>query len=227
MNRTVAALAAAGLAILAAGCGSAAKHPPASGSQQSQSPEAVARDAYRYAACIRAHGVPSFPEPKVSVSPGHQGIRQAVPAGVGTSPKFAAAQKACKGIMPEPENETAAQRSAREHERATHMLAFAQCLRAHGVQSFPDPGAQGQLTLAMIRAAGVDLQAPSFLSGAKACLGATHGLITLAQVEEAVHHPAEAEAGGSGGPGEGSSGGAGGAGGAGNGGGGAGGSGGR
>ncbi len=53
---------------------------------------------------------------------------------------------------------------------------------------FPDPTTQGQLTLETIRAAGVDLQAPSFLTAAKVCVSATHGAITLAQVEQAIHH---------------------------------------
>ncbi len=57
------------------------------------------------------------------------------------------------------------------------------------MHGFPDPTAQGQLTLAMIHAAGVDLQAPSLLTAAKACVGVTHGAITLAQVEQAIHHP--------------------------------------
>jgi len=41
------------------------------------------------------------------------------------------------------------------------FLAFARCLRSHGISDFPDPDAQGQLTLQMISAAGVDLNAHS------------------------------------------------------------------
>ncbi|MGZ4286692.1 MAG: hypothetical protein ACXVW5_21050 [Solirubrobacteraceae bacterium] len=33
------------------------------------------------------------------------------------------------------------------------LLAFAHCLRAHGVNGFPDPNANGQLTTEMISAA--------------------------------------------------------------------------
>jgi hypothetical protein len=186
MKKITTILAAASIAMLAAGCGSTNNKPPSGAGPPSV--QSFASAAYKYAACIRAHGVPNFPNPQVVNSPGQHGIRQAVPAGVGTSPKFASAQKACKGILPTPENETAAQHSAQQRARAKYLLAFAQCLRAHGVQNFPDPGAQGQLTSTMIHAAGVDLQAPSFLTAAKSCIGATHGAITLAQVEEAIHH---------------------------------------
>jgi hypothetical protein len=62
-------------------------------------------------------------------------------------------------------------------------------LRSHGISDFPDPNVQGQLTLQMIRAAGVDLHAPSLLSAAKACVGVTHGAITIAAVVRAINGP--------------------------------------
>lgn len=59
----------------------------------------------------------------------------------------------------------------------------------HGLPNFPDPASDGRLTLAMIRAAGVDLHAPGFLTAAKACIGVTHGAITPAEVLQAVNGP--------------------------------------
>jgi hypothetical protein len=38
----------------------------------------------------------------------------------------------------------------------------------------------------MISAAGVDIHAHSFFNAAKACVGVTHGMITIAQVEAAI-----------------------------------------
>jgi hypothetical protein len=186
MKTVTVVLAAASIAMLAAGCGSSNEKPESSETSKSQSGQSFASAAYKYAACIRGHGVPNFPNPQVHNGPSSHGISQAVPAGVGTSPKFAAAQKACKGLMPGPEGESATQHSAQQHSRANAMLAFAQCLRGHGLPSFPDPTAQGQISPTMIRAAGIDLRAPSFLAAAKACVGATHGLITLADVQEAI-----------------------------------------
>ena len=87
--------------------------------------------AFKYAACIREHGVSSFPDPQVRTGQGRASIRQAVPASAGLSPRFAAAQKACKGIMPSPGNDgrTQADRQAKKRD----LLAFAHCLRSHGI----------------------------------------------------------------------------------------------
>jgi hypothetical protein len=60
-------------------------------------------------------------------------------------------------------------------------------MRAHDITEFPDPTNQGQLTLEMITSAGVDLHAPALLTAAKACLPASNGLITGADVERAIN----------------------------------------
>jgi hypothetical protein len=133
---------------------------------------------------MRDHGVTGFPDPQVTTNPGGGGVavRQAVPAGAGLSPKFKAAQNACKGILPPPGSGGSGEGPSKQV-----FLAFARCLRGHGVSDFPDPNAQGRLTLQMISAAGVDLKAPSFLTAARACIGVTHGAITLADVARAVN----------------------------------------
>jgi hypothetical protein len=163
---------------LAAGCGGSPSP------SQSQSAKTPAQQAFAYARCIRAHGVPAFPDPQVTTTPGSVGIRQAVPAAAGLSPGFTAAQKACRGIMP-------AQGDGGGRDQGPNkqaLLAFAHCLRGHGVTGFPDPSASGQLSGEMISAAGVDIHTPSFFKAAKACVGVTHGAITLAQVTAAINH---------------------------------------
>ncbi len=197
-------LLAAGAALLAAGvagCGGSNNNNNATGNGNSGSSQNFVADAYRYSACMRRHGVPSFPDPHVVAnSPGHQaiGVRPMSKSVINT-PQFKVAREACKGIMPGPENANPKEATEHEHARARYMLAFAQCLRSHGVAGFPDPNAQGELTPEMVRAAGVDLQAPSFLVAAKACVGVTHGALTAAQVEHAIHHPSGSESGGGGG----------------------------
>jgi hypothetical protein len=165
---------------LATGCGGS---PAPTNSQSSKSP---AQQAFAYARCIRAHGVPAFPDPQVTTTPGSVGIRQAVPAGAGLSPAFAAAQKACASIMPAPGKGGSG--DERHHKQV--LLAFAHCLRTHGINGFPDPNAGGQLTQEMISAAGVDIHTRGFFNAAKACVGVTHGAITMAQVATAIssHH---------------------------------------
>jgi hypothetical protein len=190
---------AAGVALLLGGCGSS-NNDSTTGSGNRGSFQSFVAAAYRYSACMRGHGVPSFPDPHVTADgAGKQAIGiHPVPKTVAASPQFRAALEACKGIMPGPEGESPKQRSEHERARAQYLLAFAQCLRAHGVTGFPDPTAQGQLTLEMIHAAGVDLQAPSVLPAARACVGVTHGAITFAQVEQAIQHPSGSETSGGG-----------------------------
>jgi len=60
-------------------------------------------------------------------------------------------------------------------------------MRAHGIAGFPDPDLQGQLTLEMVRAAGIDLRSQGVLVAGKACAGASHGAISVADVEAAVN----------------------------------------
>jgi hypothetical protein len=149
---------------------------------KSQSAKTPAEQAFAYARCIRAHGVPAFPDPQVSTTPGSVGIRQAVPAAAGLSRAFPAAQKACRGIMPAP-----GKGGQGDHGPSKQvLLVFARCLRAHGITGFPDPDANGQLTQEMIRAAGVDLHSRGVFDAAKACVGVTHGAITMADVAAAT-----------------------------------------
>jgi hypothetical protein len=172
----ITAIIAAAALPLATGCGGS----PAP--TQGQSAKTPAQQAFAYARCIRAHGVPAFPDPQVSTTPGSTAIRQAVPAAVGLSPAFQAAQKACRGIMP-------AQGKGGNNDHGPGkqvLLAFARCLRAHGVNGFPDPNANGQLSQEMIRAAGVNLHSRGVFDAAKACVGVTHGAITMAQVQAAT-----------------------------------------
>jgi len=203
ISRATPLLAAAGAALAIAGCGSSNNDTATNGTGGSPSFHSIVSDAYRYTACMRAHGVPSFPEPHVVIdTPGRQAIGiHPLPKSIASGPQFNVAREACKGIMPAPENGSPRERTEQGRARAQYLLAFARCLRGRGVQGFPDPTAQGQLTLTMVRAAGVDLQAPSFLTAAQACVGVTHGEITLAQVEQAIHHPSSTESGGSSGQG--------------------------
>jgi hypothetical protein len=130
---------------------------------------------------MRSHGVADFPDPQVKTTPegGSVGISMAVPSSIGNSRAFKPAQQACHGLLPAPG-------SARPDDQGPSkqvLLAFARCLRSHGVSGFPDPNAQGRLPAQVISAAGVDVQTPQFAAAGKACVGVTHGKITAAEVE--------------------------------------------
>jgi hypothetical protein len=172
----------AAAAALVAGCGSSPSRSPA------QSAHNPGGQAFAYARCMRSHGVADFPDPKVTTSPGggSVGIRMAVPSSVGNSPAFKTANKACQHILPAPGS--AHHDSGAPSKQA--LLAFAQCLRSHGISGFPDPNGQGQLPAQTIAAAGVNIHTPQFLAAGKECVGITHGQITDADVVELVsgHH---------------------------------------
>ena len=95
------------------------------------------------------------------------------------------AQKTCSKILPAPQSPS--QDLARQQAQKRNLLAFAQCLRANGIHDFPDPNAQGQLPLPTVIAAGVDIHSRQFLDAAKACVGVTHGQITMAQIQAGIN----------------------------------------
>jgi hypothetical protein len=62
------------------------------------------------------------------------------------------------------------------------MVAYAQCMRTHGVPNFPDPTSSGQVTHKMLAKAGVDVHQPAVPQAADACVSVTHGALTKAAV---------------------------------------------
>jgi hypothetical protein len=137
-----------------------------------------------YSRCMRTNGVPGFPDPDSSGGIAKTEIRAAVERNPN---KFTTAETACRRLFPAnglgPQQTAQQQRTLR-----ADGLSFARCMRSHGVSRFPDPTAQGQLTAAMGRAAGIDLHSPAVLQAVQACLPASHGAITPAKVREALNH---------------------------------------
>jgi hypothetical protein len=85
--------------------------------------------ALKFANCMRSHGVTNFPDP------GSGGGVQ-VPLGSNLKgPAFRSAAQACGKFGPKlsgrPPQLSAAQRR--------RLIAFSQCIRAHGMPNFPDP----------------------------------------------------------------------------------------
>ncbi len=110
--RSGAAFAAAVCAALTlAACGGS-QPPSSSTSASGSSSQNDGQAAYKYAACMRTHGVSSFPDPKVTTTANSVKVAMMVPASVGNSPAFKTASKACANILPAPQ--TAAQRSAEQ-----------------------------------------------------------------------------------------------------------------
>lgn len=143
-------------AVLAAACSHSSSGPavasagPASGSGGSPggAGSSGSSSAVAYAACIRSHGVPNYPDPDSS---GQLPKTDAQHLGVSTS-QYEGAQQACRGLLPT---------GGSLHQREEHCIAYggpcppalvqqmltadrklAQCMRSHGWPTFPDPTPQ-------------------------------------------------------------------------------------
>jgi hypothetical protein len=181
------ALTAAALSLLAAGCGGKSGSPGVANVASTTSSTSPSQSGLQaFSTCMRQHGIPSFPDPDGS---GQIPKIQVVAAAQANPSKFDAAQTACMHLAP---GGSLGQQSAQEER--SHLadgLSFARCMRSHGVARFPDPTPQGQLTIEMVVAQGIDVHSPAVLHAVQTCLPASHGAITPAMVQHAL-----AEAGG-------------------------------
>lgn len=136
---------------LAAACGASAT-----------SPGRLYQQALAYTGCMRSHGVPDFPAPK----PGPDGTLTFPlnpPAGMLASPGYDAAFRACL------KRAVIGARPARYRAIALSALKQAECMRTHGIASYPSPAAlNGGLHVpdtTMI----LDTHTPQFQAAGKAC----------------------------------------------------------
>lgn len=167
----------AGVATLVAACGSGSP----SNSSATPSTGDPAQAAFKFARCMRTHGVSNFPDPLISQQAGVTTVTIKRPAGSSLAPALRAAGQACRGILSTPQQTAAANRA---HEPG--LLAFARCMRRHSIADFPDPTSQGELTLEMLHTARVDVHALNVQSAAKACLPLSNGAITPADIQRSV-----------------------------------------
>jgi hypothetical protein len=118
--------------------------------------EAAIDDAY--AACMTAHGVPA------RAMPGGAGVGFIVHPGSARpgSPQFSAAQRACKRLLPK--GGLPAPTSGQHTAIIAQLLKLSVCMRAHGVQNFPDPGPHG-----LNIGPNIDPRSPQFQAAQKAC----------------------------------------------------------
>jgi hypothetical protein len=121
----------AGLVLLTAAC---AGSPSSSGGPSSTAAGSslsarLSRDYLAYSRCMRAHGVPDYPDPNANGQ---------MPAGTNkeqliSNPRLPAAASACRHVIPQSDITAQNQADLGEYVR------FAQCMRAHGMPTFPDP----------------------------------------------------------------------------------------
>jgi hypothetical protein len=126
MTRLRAFAALALVALTGAGCGATA----ASGGHKTTTPRAKAM---KFSACMRENGVREFPDPDAAGELTIDAIANGTSLDI-DSAAFKQALSTCKDL--EPPGFTGRKRSPSQQERA---LRFAQCIRDHGVEDFPDP----------------------------------------------------------------------------------------
>jgi hypothetical protein len=117
------------VALIGAGCGS--NSPSGGGTASSGASGATTKAAdqgklVKLAECVRAHGVPHFPDPDA---------KGEFAFGIDVSPAvWSKAVDACKDL--EPAGIFSGKRSPKQQSDA---LRFAECIRENGVKDFPDP----------------------------------------------------------------------------------------
>jgi hypothetical protein len=136
-------------------------------------------DGLKYAACMRSHGIPDFPDPSANGT---------IQLGAGINPAsslFNSAQAKCQTLLPAggfPSPGTATNPTS---SALAAMLKVAQCMRAHGVSQFPDPTTKVPSKLPgtdknggvvsdrdgviLVLPGTLDMQSPQFMHAAAVC----------------------------------------------------------
>jgi hypothetical protein len=186
------------LALLAAGCGGGAKTPTvahlgsstsksgsstnsggssvSAGSSQSGS-SSPGSEAVAYSACVRAHGVPNFPDPKITVHGNGVSVAIGINPSISNNPHFKSAQQACSKLLPNggPGEEGSHPISPQEQ---SEYLRAAACIRSHGIPNFPNPTFESG-GVHIPKTAGVNLHSAQARAAEEACQslipGGLHG----------------------------------------------------
>lgn len=155
------AAAAISAAVLVAGCASGPAGPGVASAAASATGSAASSTGgdysqeVAYAACIRSHGEPNFPDPNPN-----GGFNISINA---NDPRLLAAERACFRYAPGGGQGQTAGRNFTPSQVA-QLLKYAQCMRGHGILNFPDPTSKGLGSLS-----GIDLNSPQFAAASQAC----------------------------------------------------------
>jgi hypothetical protein len=136
-------IAVAVLAVLTAACGGSGGPPSAGGSSSPGSYVA-------YSACMREHGIPSFPDPDPQHPEAVVGKQSAAQLGVSTA-TYQSAHRSCVHLIPPPSGDTPEQQQELQCAQGgtcpqevvqawmSGLRQLAACLRTHGEPRWPDP----------------------------------------------------------------------------------------
>jgi hypothetical protein len=160
------------LTLVVAGCGGSSSPSVAHiGTDRAQSKTSSASDgtgkksALDYAACMRSHGVPDFPDPNSQGTFTFTGRLNA------SSPQYQKANDTCKDLLPAGDG---GQISSTQSQRLeSYGLQYAKCMRSHGLSDFPDPKqmSNGSINLS---APGIDTNSPQYKAAGQTCQAKLH-----------------------------------------------------
>jgi hypothetical protein len=149
----------------ASAAGAASPGPGATGSYQDQ----VMAWGRRFAACARAHDIPTFPDPVYPANAQPTGVTWgfALFATLDKPTLAQAANGACADVARQMPPVPDADRPPSTTVLA-HMRQYAQCMRQHGRSDFPDPKSDGAFPIANTPYAGLSNLSPTHPSQAVA-----------------------------------------------------------
>jgi hypothetical protein len=170
--------------VLAAGCGSGSSPNVANNASSATATTSATPNALlAFSRCMRSNGLTSFPDPQQFVG---GNVKLTIHRLGLSGPRFEAAMNACGHLLPSgPRSQQTAQQ---QRAQLAAELSFARCMRSHGLARFPDPNSQGQLSVEMVQAQGIDVHSPAVLHVVQACLPASHGWLTAAKVRDAINN---------------------------------------
>ena len=142
-----------GAALLTAACGGGS---PASGTGPNGT---RLQQALAFARCVRSHGVPHYPGPNSS------GMFIKTPQNAADFKAPDGAVQACVYLDRDAKPVLNAAMQAQVN-RAN--LAFARCMRRHGIPKFPDSWGGG-INIGRMQSLGIDTNSPQFSAALKAC----------------------------------------------------------
>ena len=151
-----------GVASLSGGAGGESDPQQQAGGEEEQDPQ---ERALAFAKCMREHGV-DMPDPEF----GADGSLRMRLGGPGTGKvdreQLDQAMEACRSLAP---SGGGGKRPKHDPEVQKLLLAFAKCMREHGIENFPDPGADGGLILRAGEESGINPDSPEFKAAEEAC----------------------------------------------------------
>ena len=169
---------AAGIGLLASGCGgSPGSHVAELGSTATRSSPASTTaasapesGALAFSRCMRSHGVSNFADPN-----GNGELAKETPQQLGVaSSRYQAAQSACQRLLPNGGQPT----EADLRQSWSDFRKLARCMRSHGVPNWPDPTRYPQHperpTFAL-QTVGIDPSSPQITTKLRECVPLLHG----------------------------------------------------